>query len=468
MAGRRRGRRVRLDRLHPQGDRRPRPSRHDLRDRHRDQPRAAPRRRVPAAHDLLPRPGGLPVLDDVPHPPRLPRLGARGARRPARCSTASPCREDVADPARLALERMLAAKPPAAPHRVAERLMTREPDMVHVVVVGSGIAGLIVGAARRSSAVHDVTLVTKDGSSDAQHPLRAGRHRRASCSPTTASPRTSRDTLTAGAGLSDPDAVRVLVDEGPARIRELIALGVAFDRGADGALVQAASRPRTPYPRILHAGGDATGAAIEEALVARLRASDVRVHRARVPARPRASTRTVAASSGVATCCVDGTVARRIESRPTRSCSPPAARASSTRTRRTRRSRPATASPPRIRAGADVADLEFFQFHPTALAAPGDAFLVSEAVRGEGAVLHRRERPALRVRRAPDGELAPRDVVARAIARQMAAQDGRPVLPRRDAAPTRGAPRVPRAPLPDDRPGRARAAASTGRASRSR
>ena len=65
----------------------------------------------PAAHDLLPRPGGLPVLDDVPHPPRLPRLGARGARRAARCSTASRCRDDVAAPARVALERMLAARP---------------------------------------------------------------------------------------------------------------------------------------------------------------------------------------------------------------------------------------------------------------------------------------------------------------------------------------------------------------------
>ena len=78
-AGGRRRRRGRLDRLHPQG-RRGRDRADDLRDRHRDQHGQPAGRGVPAAHDLLPRPGDLPVLDDVPHPPRLPRLGARGAR----------------------------------------------------------------------------------------------------------------------------------------------------------------------------------------------------------------------------------------------------------------------------------------------------------------------------------------------------------------------------------------------------
>ena len=91
-----------------------------------------------------------------------------------------------------------------------------------------------------------------------------------------------------------------------------------------------------------------------------------------------------------------------------------------------------------LRAGADVTDLEFFQFHPTVLAgstlrsaaavAAGESFLVSEAVRGEGATLIDEHGPPFAFDAHPDGELAPRDVVARAIARQMEAQDGRPVL----------------------------------------
>ncbi len=80
-----------------------------------------------------------------------------------------------------------------------------------------------------------------------------------------------------------------------------------------------------------------------------------------------------------------------------------------------------------LRAGAVVADLEFVQFHPTALA-EGAPFLVSEAVRGEGAVLRGDDGRRFAFDAHPDGELAPRDVVARAIHRQMQAQDGRPVL----------------------------------------
>nr|BFF11972.1 hypothetical protein GCM10025699_32750 [Microbacterium flavescens] len=80
-----------------------------------------------------------------------------------------------------------------------------------------------------------------------------------------------------------------------------------------------------------------------------------------------------------------------------------------------------------LRAGADVRDLEFFQFHPTVLAV-GDSFLVSEAVRGEGAALLDEDGRRFAFDAHPDGELAPRDVVARAIAHRMDLQDGRPVL----------------------------------------
>jgi L-aspartate oxidase len=80
-----------------------------------------------------------------------------------------------------------------------------------------------------------------------------------------------------------------------------------------------------------------------------------------------------------------------------------------------------------LRAGAHVADLEFVQFHPTVLTLPSGAFLVSEAVRGDGAVLIDDEGRRFAFDAHPDGELAPRDVVARAIARRMRAQDGHPV-----------------------------------------
>ncbi len=81
-----------------------------------------------------------------------------------------------------------------------------------------------------------------------------------------------------------------------------------------------------------------------------------------------------------------------------------------------------------LRAGAQLADLEFYQFHPTALAAPGGTFLISEAVRGDGAVLLDAHGRRFMQHIHADAELAPRDVVARGIARQMAAQNGQPVM----------------------------------------
>ena len=150
------------------------------------------------------------------------------------------------------------------------------------------------------------------------------------------------DTLRAGAGLADPEAVRVLVDEGPVRIRELIALGVAFDRGADGEFVKGLEAAHS-YPRILHAGGDATGTAIEKALVARLRASGARVieHAFLVDL-----VREGGRVTGVDLFVEDRDRHRVIEA-PTPSCSPPAAPGSSTPTPRTPSWRPATASPRR-------------------------------------------------------------------------------------------------------------------------
>ena len=325
-----------------------------------------------------------------------------------------------------------------------------------VVVVGSGIAGLIAALHAIDRGCR-VTLVTKDVLEHANTRFAQGGIAGVMFDDDRAEDHV-RDTLVAGAGLGDPDAVRVLVDEGPARIRELIDIGVAFDRDRDGDFVRGLEAAHS-YPRILHAGGDATGTAIEKALVARLRASDVDVieHAFLVdlllcepPLPAGARVRGVTLLVGE----TPDRPGRRVDVEAdavvlatggagelyAHSTNPPVATGDGI----------AAA----LRAGAAVADLEFFQFHPTVLQgkadaaglqgkadaaglqgkadaaglAVGESFLVSEAVRGEGATLvdERGRRFALDAH--PDGELAPRDVVARAIAQQMEAQDGRPVL----------------------------------------
>ncbi|MFK4807930.1 L-aspartate oxidase [Microbacterium sp. ZW CA_36] len=299
------------------------------------------------------------------------------------------------------------------------------------IVVGSGIAGLLTALHAVEHGCR-VTLVTKDVLEHANTRYAQGGIAGVMFDDDRVEDHV-RDTLVAGAGLSDADAVRVLVDEGPARIRELIALGVAFDRDAAGGFVKGLEAAHS-YPRILHAGGDATGTAIEKALVAGLRASDVTVieHAFLVGlvlddvAAPAAGARRVtgvelligetdAAPGRRATLHADAVVlatggAGELYAHST---NPEVATGDGI----------AAA----IRAGAEVADLEFFQFHPTVLAV-GESFLVSEAVRGEGATLVDEHGRRFVFDAHPDGELAPRDVVARAIAGQMEAQGGRPVL----------------------------------------
>ncbi|MDN5688609.1 MAG: L-aspartate oxidase, partial [Brachybacterium sp.] len=293
-----------------------------------------------------------------------------------------------------------------------------------VLVVGSGIAGLT--AALRAVRHTDVLLVTKtelaDGSTRHAQGGIAG-----ALDPADSPAAHARDTLAAGAGLGEAEAVRVLCQEGPDAIADLVARGVDFDRAADGTCARGLEGAHG-RPRILHAGGDATGRAIEDALVAAVRA------------------RTMGESTGSLTVLEhtaledllvqDGRVVgaelltahgsrRRVHAVATVLATGGAGQLFSHTTN------PAVATGDGIaaawRAGVALEDLEFYQFHPTALAVPG-SFLLSEAVRGEGAVLRdergRRFLPDID----PRAELAPRDVVARAIAQVMAVQDGRPVL----------------------------------------
>lgn len=289
-----------------------------------------------------------------------------------------------------------------------------------IIVVGSGVAGMT--AALEAADADDVTLLTK--AELAQSNTRYAQGGVAVVidamsdpgAPTLGDTIESHiaDTLTAGAGLSDVDTVRVLCAEGPGAMDELIARGVQFDRH-DGQLSHGLEAAHA-HPRILHAGGDATGAGIAKALIERLRESSVVV-------RERTTVVDLVIEAGVCTGVelLDGSVLM--------------ADAVILATGGAGQLFPYTTNPGiatadglgmALRAGALAADLEFFQFHPTSLDAPGN-FLISEAVRGEGAVLIDADGKRFMLDVHPDAELAPRDVVARGIAQQMNRQPGIPV-----------------------------------------
>jgi L-aspartate oxidase len=227
------------------------------------------------------------------------------------------------------------------------------------------------------------------------------------------------DTLRAGAGLCHLKAVEVLCTEGPQRIRDLMALGVEFDR-RNGELARGLEAAHS-HARVLHAGGDATGLSIEMALVLAVRKAKVRVME-----------HTFACDlvvDGERVCGLD--VVRENGTNERLDADDVILASGGAGQMYLHTTNPSVATGDGVamalRAGALVADTEFYQFHPTALALPG-SFLISEAVRGDGAVLldanGRRFMQAVHL----GAELAPRDVVARGIARQMAAQDGKPVL----------------------------------------
>ncbi|OAN33620.1 L-aspartate oxidase [Microbacterium sp. H83] len=282
---------------------------------------------------------------------------------------------------------------------------------MNVVVVGSGIAGL-TAALHARAAGHAVTLVTKGALGDGCTRLAQGGVAGAYGADDSADLHAA-DTLAAGGGLSDPTAVAVLVGDASARIAELVARGVAFDRTPDGALLRGREAAHS-RARIAHAGGDATGAAIARSLTAAVRAADI----------------VVVEGAFLVDLVVDDHAVRGIRLLVDRAVTDIAADAVVLATggagqlyARTTNPRGATGDgiAAALRAGAAAADLEFVQFHPTVLD-DGSGFLVSEAVRGEGAVLIDADGRRFAFDTHPDGELAPRDVVARAIARQAAAQ----------------------------------------------
>ncbi|WIB59308.1 FAD-dependent oxidoreductase [Curtobacterium sp. MCLR17_007] len=284
---------------------------------------------------------------------------------------------------------------------------------MHVVIVGSGIAGLTT--AIRASARHDVTLVTKGALADAATSHAQGGVAVALGVDDTAALHVA-DTHLAAAGSADARAVEVLCTDGPARVRDLLALGVPFDRTTDPASIDRhgddLARGREAAHsrwRVVHADGDATGAAIEQTLIAAL-------HRQHVTILERTCLTDLVVRDGA----VVGVDVLDLLGDPRRIDADAVVLASGGAGhlyRETTNPLVATGDGQAAawRAGAVLADLEFVQFHPTRLAVPGGG-LVSEAVRGEGAVL--RDARGHRFMRAvhPDAELAPRDVVARGIA----------------------------------------------------
>ena len=215
------------------------------------------------------------------------------------------------------------------------------------------------------------------------------------------------DTLGAGAGLCDVDAVRVLVEEGPARVRELVALGAAFDVDDDGRF-QLAREGGHSLPRIVHAGGAATGAEIERALVAALRAGAAEIHEHAFALDLLLENGRCA---GVRAELSDGTTVD-VRARHVLLASGGAGQMFAVTTNPAESTGDGIAMA--MRAGAAVADMEFVQFHPTALHHPRmPRPLLSEALRGHGALI-----------RDVDGErfvdeMLPRDQVSRAMTARM-------------------------------------------------
>ncbi len=292
--------------------------------------------------------------------------------------------------------------------------------MFDLLVLGSGIAGLS-GAVHAARAGWSVIVLTKgelahSATRYAQGGVAAALDGRPDDSPELH----LSDTLAAGAGLCDPDAVRVLVTEGPERVRELIAMGAVFDQTGDGeaAGLALAREGGHSAARVVHAGGDATGAEIERALVAAVEAHD-RARCARAGSRSTSSWRRGGAL-GVTARAPDGTTTE-VRARHTIVATGGAGQCFAVTTN------PALSTGDGIamalRAGVAVADVEFMQFHPTALHHPAmPRPLLSEALRGEGAVLRDRHGRAFMADEHPLGDLAPRDIVARAITRRLQEQ----------------------------------------------
>jgi L-aspartate oxidase len=278
------------------------------------------------------------------------------------------------------------------------------------LIVGAGIAGLWA-AWRLSVEGRGAVVLTKCALADSASAWAQGGIAVA-LAPGDSPAAHAADTLAAGRGLSDPEAVNVLTTEGPDRIRELLALGAQFDLGPDGRLRFGLEAAHT-RPRIIHAGGDRTGAVLVSTLVEIIR-EDSAVEILEY-AEVRELLQADGRIAGVRIVHRDGSMSERWGSGVVLATGGVGQLFDTT-------TNPVVATGDgwalAYHAGAELRDLEFLQFHPTALRLPGvnPAPLISEAVRGAGATLVDAEGRRFVLAHDPRGELAPRDVVARAVA----------------------------------------------------
>ncbi len=280
------------------------------------------------------------------------------------------------------------------------------------IIVGSGIGGLYTGLLARE---HGKVLIITKGSIEDCNTRYAQGGIAAAIGKEDSPELHLQDTLNAGAGLSDEAAVRILVEDGPARIADLVSYRVPFDT-LDGQIAMTMEAAHS-VPRVLHAGGDATGEHIEESLSREVHSSrnsitvlenflatDILVEKGKV--------------SGIrALDCRTG-ISEEFECRFLVLATGGAGQLFKYNTN------PDVATgdgiPLAYNAGAEITDMEFFQFHPTALRMPGvPPFLISEAVRGEGGVLRNAEGRQFMLDYHDKADLAPRDIVARSIVDEM-------------------------------------------------
>jgi len=278
-----------------------------------------------------------------------------------------------------------------------------------LVVVGTGVAGLTAALGAEGCAVH---LLTKSELESGSSPWAQGGVAVALGSGDSPELHAS-DTVAAGAGLVDPEVAEIVARDGVLAVRRLVEIGAEFDRGDRGelSLGREAAHSRS---RIVHAHGDATGAELVRALAERVRAC------ARVELFDRAFAVRIAVAAGR----VVGVLARHAARGWVFHAAPRvvlAAGGLGQLYRHTTNPREATGDGLLLaaEAGAKLVDVEFVQFHPTALAVDRDPLpLLSEALRGEGAIIVDGVGRRFLLDEHPAGELAPRDVVARAIWRR--------------------------------------------------
>ncbi len=283
-------------------------------------------------------------------------------------------------------------------------------DGFEFLVVGGGIAGL--SAAIQLAKQGRVLVVTKDALAESNTAYAQGGIAVAMGGDEDVSLHLS-DTVAAGDGLVDRQAAKVLVEQGPKRVDELLAWGTGFDRSATGELLRTREGAHS-LSRILHANGDATGREIARSLLKRARdiaaitlmedttTVELTVEEGRVVGALLLDPHGKLFSVRVKAVLLASGGAGQVYSDTTN---------------------PAVATGDGIamayRAGAELEDMEFYQFHPTAFAKEGaPRFLMSEALRGEGAWLINAAGERFMSRYHPQLELAPRDVVARAITRE--------------------------------------------------